>query len=126
MSVTFQVRGDDRRPADGGDVAILPVPDFLADEATGALNARIAGAFLRTLSHQQATDLGRILHHAEWEFSQDPEFIRTSALAHDCEECRAGAARALAWLTANPGQDMLVGRLWWRQRLPADARDQEP
>ena len=74
---------------------------------------------MRDLSQRSAATaagMGEELHHAEWTVTSDPGEVRTLGLMHDCAACRAGVDQAVAYLRDNPGGQVAVGQLWWRQR----------
>jgi len=100
----------------GWDTTMLPVPEEFfvqVDDGPPALAAKQLGVFLRRLAESQAADLGERLHHAEFTLTRDRETVKRLGLMHDCMECLAGVERALVFLDANPGKDMVVGQLWW-------------
>jgi hypothetical protein len=101
---------------DGGDTSILQVADswyVTVDDGPPALRVREVGRYLRGLSEDQAANLGRVLHHAEWTITSDPAEVRALGMMHDCATCRADMDQALAYLRENKDGKLAVGQLWW-------------
>jgi hypothetical protein len=97
------------------DAAIARVdPSWYTDVGGGrALRANLVGRLLRQASEGCAEGLGEVLHHAEWTITADPAEVRRLGLAHDCDTCRAGVDRAVAWLAGGEGREVAVGQMWW-------------
>lgn len=100
----------------GFDSTIIGVPEafFVQHEGKKTLNVRVAGAMLRKFAEQQAKNLGRELHHAEFVVTNDPKEIKTRGLEHDCVTCRHGVDQALARLREEPQEPLIVGTLYWK------------
>jgi hypothetical protein len=109
---TFQIRtAREGREVVGADTAILEVPPrFMRD---GALLVNALAEFLRGISEAMATNIGELLHHAEYVVTNDPTIIEARGSIHDCDECRAGVRRALQLVDENPDRELLIGTLWW-------------
>jgi hypothetical protein len=103
---------------DGYDSMLLPVPPFWY-ATPDTLLAQVAGRDLRHLSEYGATMVGEKLHHADWVLTDDPEQVTAIGMTHDCDRCRTGTARAVAWLAENPGGKIAAGLLYWSARPPA-------
>jgi hypothetical protein len=97
---------------DGYDSMLLPVPPFWY-ATPDTLLATVAGRDLRLLSDAGAKMVGEKLHHADWVLTDDPEQVTAIGMTHDCDRCRDGTARALAWLAENPGGKIAAGLLYW-------------
>ncbi len=67
---------------------------------------------LLSMSHLAALRLGERLHHADWWLTDNIDLINELSLMHDCQECRDGAERAVAFVKAT-GRAVLVGQLYW-------------
>lgn len=107
-------RGD--RPVDGGDTTMFAMPeDAYVDLGDGKPTLRLQAfsRMIREVAEDQATALGRELHHADFWISTDPEFVREKGTWHDCQVCRDGMVRAMDMMAANPRIEMVVGRLYW-------------
>jgi hypothetical protein len=117
LRLRIRTRDEAGDPA-GYDSSIIRVPEaWYADLGQGrALVVQLAGRQLRQISEQQATDLGEILHHADWTITSDPAEVKTLGLMHDCPACRAGVDQALAYLRENPDGEVAVGQLWWAEQ----------
>lgn len=71
------------------------------------------GKLLRQLSEQGAATVGEQLHHADWMITADPDQVRTLGMQHDCVTCRARVDQTLAYMAEHPGEELLVGILYW-------------
>jgi hypothetical protein len=118
---TFSVMTDRiDRPVAGVDTTILTMPtQFYVTIGDGppALAVRQFIKAMRDLAEGQAAALGEELHHAEFVITADPVVVEARGALHDCEDCRAGVRRALRSLRENPGQEMVVGTLYWAAPL---------
>jgi hypothetical protein len=105
----------EKRPISGADTAIATMPQALYADIGGekTLLLRKLGVFLRNQSEQFAADIGEELHHAEWVITTSPATVQARGQLHDCEKCRAGVRAALRKLRENPGEELLVGTLYW-------------
>jgi hypothetical protein len=114
----------DGKPA-GFDSAIVGVPGhwYLTVDGERVFLAQLAGQDLRAVAEAAAADVGETLHHADWVITGDPWQVTTLGLMHDCAECRAGVARAVAYLRGNPGSEVAVGQLRWAR--PPDPAGRE-
>jgi hypothetical protein len=115
MAGVIRIQGRHQGEAWQADAAIAAVgPDWYADTPEGrALNLRRVGDLLRMASETCARELGERLHHADWTITSDPGEVRRLGLTHDCDQCREGVDRAVAWLGAGPGREVAVGQMWW-------------
>lgn len=108
------VTGREDRPVSGGDSAIGILPDWAYAEVAGirGLNVVALARWAQRSSEEMAANIGEVLHHADWFITSDPEAVRLSQM-HDCQECQDSMNRALAYMSMNPGAEMLVGQLFW-------------
>jgi hypothetical protein len=117
----FTIHGADTRAGwDGFDSMILAVPDHWYGEVGGqrAMIGPVVGRELRQLSEFAAGELGRKLHHAEWQFTSDPAKVEQLGMIHGCPVCRAQTDLALEWLRQNPGGEVAAGVLYWLAEPP--------
>lgn len=120
-SPVFQVRTTaDDRPVAGADSCIAGVPDTVYLErdvpelSAGTLNVALLGRMLRQLSHDMATNIGEMLHHADWVITDEPQVVEEVGMhgRPDCGRCRSSVDQALAVL-ADKREPLLVGVLYW-------------
>lgn len=98
----------------GQDSTVLSLPPEFGVEAGGVLNIGGLTAFLRRLVEVQAAALGERLHHADFRLTTNADYaVEVAVTVHDCIVCRAAAKEVREFMAANPGQQMLVGMLYW-------------
>ncbi|SRR6266704_5384924 len=104
---------NEHRSVAGGDSCIASVPDGIyvqLGDGPPAVNVAVLGRLLRKVSEKLSTNLGEILHHAEWVITDDPAIVEERGMhgRPDCTTCRTGVDKALAHLAE--GGDPLLGR----------------
>jgi hypothetical protein len=58
----------------------------------------------------------------EWMLTSDPAKVNDFQPAHDCEQCRSGNAKAIEFLTANPGKTLAMGNIHYTEVWPGWAK----
>lgn len=101
------------------DVFAAAVPesyDLTDPEQFPVLFARMTDiARTATLAQYRRPPKALLFEPIDWLVTSDPAEVEQFQPAHDCEECRAGNERALAFLRANPDRAIALGNLSYRE-----------
>jgi hypothetical protein len=100
------------------DTIALTIPNQLND-LSGEATREVALAELneQTISwvwrqyRGRARPLAIEKYSVDWLLSDSLEDVDGFKLAHDCAECRAGVAKARAWLAEHPGRHVALGNV---------------
>lgn len=105
----------------GYDTTILPMPErFYVGVPEGTLGGRTTGLdlqrfsmWLHRVADKMASDIGEILHHAEFIVTTSVTTVEVLGRMHDCDTCREGVRNAVTIMHEHPGTEMIVGQLYW-------------
>jgi hypothetical protein len=114
----FRVRTNvEDRPVAGVDsVVAIPPPDlWVTVNGKRSLHVVRLGRMLRAACDQEAHTMGEVLHHADWYLTADPAFVEETGMHGNpsCVRCRGDMDQTLAWMAEHPGDELLVGVLYW-------------
>lgn len=106
-------------PPSISDVFAAAVPeryDLMDPEQFPVLFAEMTkSAEMTTLAQYRRPPRALLFEPIEWLVTSDPGEVEQFQPAHDCEECRSGNERALAFLRANPDRAIALGNLSYRE-----------
>jgi len=111
VSVLLKLDPAEAEPNDGFDACIIIMPPELYAE--GELLLPAAKAALAQVAAKAAAEENEILHHAEWRITGNVEEVKQFGTGDNCEQCRAGTERGVAFLNDNPGRELAIGKFWW-------------